>query len=106
MSSDNNPFDLVRKMSRAEDLIDVKVILCEVVDLFGGPQAFAAELVHSIQAAEEGKPLHINAMTTLMKALLSFGYVADGDGVDDEESIIATLEDVLKESDDGSNESG
>jgi len=92
-----DPDLLMRQLSGANSAIDIRNLLGEVMNSFGGQTVFANELVESIRAAEAGSTVKLNGLTSVMRAMLQHGYVGGDDETMDEESIKAQIADIIRE---------
>ena len=92
-----DPDALMQQISHADATTDVRLLLAELMNSWGGQKAFSDELVESARNAESGSSAHLGVMTAVLRAYLQHGHVGDDEEGADEESVRATMRTIIAE---------
>ena len=89
------PNSLMKDMASADAELDIRALLCSIMNAFGGQDVFATEVVENLHASDKGSSARTTGYNNIMQALQRFGHIDGGDDGADATSVEAELRRVL-----------
>ncbi len=90
-----DPNDYMSEMAKVDSQLDMRALLCDILNAFGGRHVFANEVVENLRASELGSTGRTQGNNNILVALQKFGHVEGEGGDEDIPSVEAELRQAL-----------